>query len=101
MLRRCLILLCQMVLLGLPMAAMADGVVLKMEDDSLCVDKDGKLVVLVNASAEARTVWVDRWFMQVKTPDHTRHDLAPDERHALGCSNTRAGEQHWTFDEVK
>lgn len=87
-----------LVLAALPVSVMANGVVLEMEDDSLCADKDGKLVVLVNAGEEPRTVWVDRWFMGVQTPDHTRHVLAPAERHALGCSITRSGEQHWTID---
>lgn len=74
------------------------GVVLLLQDDAACAEKDGKLVVLENTGATPQTVWVDRWFMDVKTPDHTRHALAPAEKHALGCSMTRAGEQHWTID---
>lgn len=94
MLKRCLI----MASLGLPTFVMADGAALQMEEDSLCTDKGGKLVVLVNTSAEAQTVWVDRWYLGVKTPDHTKHVLASAERHALGCSVTRSGEQHWTLE---
>ncbi len=77
--------------------SVAENVELRMREDALCAEKDGHLVVLVNIGDDSQTAWVDRWFMNIQTPDHTRHQLAPGEEHALGCSNTRSGEQHWTI----
>lgn len=90
-----------MLFLVFPVCAWGNDVALNLEDDALCAEKNGKLVVLVNDGATPQTVWVDRWFMEVKTPDHTRHMLAPGEQHALGCSMTWAGAQHWTMESVR
>lgn len=68
--------------------------------DADCAEKMGRLVVLVNVSDAPLIAWVDRWFMEVQTPDHTKHALAPGEQHPLGCSSTRAGEQHWRVARV-
>ncbi len=74
-------------------------------DDSLCVAHGGMLVTL--QLTEALTagvveVWIDRWFMQVQTADHTRHRLTPAEpAHELGCSHSIAGPQHWTISSIK
>lgn len=71
-------------------------------DDASCAEKDGKLMVLqARPGQPPLEVWVDRWFMQVQTPDHTRHRLLPGESAALGCSMSRAGEQHWTIYSVR
>lgn len=78
----------------------AGTVELRQVDDADCAERSGQLVFLVNTGKVPLTVWVDRWFMEVQTPDHTRHVLAPSEEHALGCSNTRVGEQHWSIAGV-
>lgn len=72
-------------------------------EDANCAQKDGKLIALLNADAEATfEVWVDRWFMNVQTADHTKHVLLPVQTPVpLGCSSTRAGDQHWTLHSIK
>lgn len=72
-------------------------------EDADCAQKDGKLIALMNSDAEAAfEVWVDRWFMNVQTPDHTKHVLPPGQAPVpLGCSSTRAGDQHWTLYSIK
>lgn len=72
-------------------------------DDSTCVVNDGKLIsiALINP-AESYEVWVDRWYMQVQTADHTKQLLTPEHASAeLGCSRTYSGPQHWTLYSVK
>lgn len=77
-------------------------------DDSLCLAHGGQLISvrltdLALATADAPTeVWVDRWFMQVQTADHTRHLLTAQQPEvALGCSQSIAGPQHWTLSTIK
>ncbi|MFD0911965.1 hypothetical protein [Methylophilus luteus] len=82
-------------------------------DDSLCLAHGGQLILvrLTEAalnSAQAAVevwqveVWVDRWFMQVQTADHTRHVLtAETPEQELGCSQSLAGPQHWTLGASK
>lgn len=76
-------------------------------DDSLCLAHGGNLVSLQlteTAMPEEGPVevWVDRWFMQVQTADHTRHVLTSDSPMAeLGCSHSIAGPQHWTLGAIK
>jgi hypothetical protein len=71
-------------------------------DDADCAVNDGKLITLTNTEPQSgKVVWVDRWYMDKQTADHTRHVL--DREHpsaALGCSITRAGKQHWTIYSV-
>lgn len=77
-------------------------------DDSLCMAHGGQRVsVRLTEAAQAAEqgpveVWVDRWFMQVQTADHTRQVLtaeAPEKE--LGCSHSLAGPQHWTLGPIK
>jgi hypothetical protein len=92
-------------------SAMADGesleVALVESDDSLCLAHGGKLVSIQLSAADAEQnasieVWVDRWFMQVQTADHTRHVLSAQLPVAeLGCSQSMAGPQHWTLSVIK
>ena len=72
-------------------------------EDADCAQKDGKLIALMNSDTEtAFEVWVDRWFMNVQTPDHTKHVLLPGQAPVpLGCSSTRAGDQHWTLYSIR
>lgn len=74
-------------------------------DDSLCVAHGGMLVTLQLtdvAQEGAVEVWIDRWFMQVQTADHTKHMLtAAEPAHELGCSHSIAGPQHWTISTIK
>ncbi|MFD1123530.1 hypothetical protein ACFQ2T_13530 [Methylophilus flavus] len=77
-------------------------------DDSLCLAHGGKLVSvqLTDAATILQEgpveVWVDRWFMQVQTADHTRHILTAEEpEKELGCSHSLAGPQHWTLSTIK
>jgi len=72
-------------------------------EDADCAQKDGKLIALMNSDTETTfEVWVDRWFMNIQTPDHTKHILPPGQSPVpLGCSSTRAGDQHWTLYSTK
>jgi len=97
-------------LLGQPaLAAEVEARVQLVEsDDSLCLAHGGQLISvrltdLALATADAPTeVWVDRWFMQVQTADHTRHLLTAQQPEvALGCSQSIAGPQHWTLSTIK
>lgn len=72
-------------------------------EDSDCALKDGNMMSLSNSQQGVSVeVWVDRWFMDVQTADHTKHifnhnnTLIP-----LGCTNTVSGKQHWTIHSVK
>lgn len=76
-------------------------------DDSLCLAHGGKMVSLqLTESAMSMQewpveVWVDRWFMQVQTADHTKHLLtAETPEKELGCSQSIAGPQHWTLSTI-
>jgi hypothetical protein len=76
--------------------------------DSLCMAHGGDLVSVRLTQAALATqdvaveVWVDRWFMQVQTADHTRHLLtAQQPEKELGCSHSLAGPQHWTLGAIK
>lgn len=71
-------------------------------DDATCVVNDGKLVSLaLKENVGPVDVWVDRWFMNVQTADHTKHRLSPDAAVAdLGCSITGSGPQRWTIHSV-
>lgn len=86
----------------------AEWVALSETDDSLCLAHGGQLISLqLTAAAMADQagdveVWVDRWFMQVQTADHTRHVLNAQAPVAeLGCSQSIAGPQHWTLSVIK
>lgn len=77
-------------------------------DDSLCLAHGGKMVSvqLTETALPIQEgpveVWVDRWFMQVQTADHTKHILTPEEpEKELGCSHSIAGPQHWTLSIIK
>ncbi|MGP1717506.1 MAG: hypothetical protein ACTS9Y_10050 [Methylophilus sp.] len=77
-------------------------------DDSLCLAHGGQLIsvrLTEAALAEAEEpveVWVDRWFMQVQTADHTKHVLTSEmPERELGCSQSLAGPQHWTLSLIK
>jgi hypothetical protein len=87
-------------------------------DDSLCLAHGGQLISVrltdaalaaPQGSAEGRPVavgqvevWVDRWFMQVQTADHTKHVLSAETpEQELGCSQSLAGPQHWTLGAIK
>jgi hypothetical protein len=82
-------------------------------DDSLCLAHGGQLISVrlteaalaaAQESTEVRQVevWVDRWFMQVQTADHTRHVLTAEmPEQELGCSQSLAGPQHWTLGAIK
>ena len=86
------------------MSALAtnDAVTLIETDDARCVMSEAKLVSIQRVDAQQDwVVWVDRWYMQVQTADHTKHILtASNPIVDLGCSITRAGPQHWTIDSA-
>jgi hypothetical protein len=71
-------------------------------DDADCAVNDGKLITLTNTEPQSgKVVWIDRWYLDKQTADHTKHVL--DREHpsaSLGCSITRAGNQHWTIYSV-
>lgn len=86
----------------------ATWVILEETDDSLCLAHGGKLITLALTDSGQRAapagleVWVDRWFMQVQTADHTRHQLTAEHpSQELGCSQSIAGPQHWTLSTIK
>jgi hypothetical protein len=98
-----------------PVTLVETPVTLVETDDSLCLAHGGQLISVrltdaaLQGSAELRPVavgqievWVDRWFMQVQTADHTRHVLtAETPEQELGCSQSLAGPQHWTLGAIK
>ncbi|HPH06951.1 MAG TPA: hypothetical protein PL131_13855 [Methylotenera sp.] len=74
------------------------------EDSADCSIADGKLIAILNTSqTTGYQVWVDRWFMDVQTPDHTKQILLPNTTSTpLGCSMARGGgKQHWTIYSVE
>ncbi|MEZ0232954.1 MAG: hypothetical protein ACAH12_08945 [Methylophilaceae bacterium] len=68
-------------------------------DDADCAVKDGKLIAIQNLNPkETMVVWIDRWFMDKQTADHTKQVLEPNKMPTpLGCSMTNSGKQHWTI----
>lgn len=72
-------------------------------DESDCMLHGGKLISLKLVDTEqSLEVWVDRWYLGVKTPDHTKHVLTIKQPiSTLGCSVSRSGPQHWTIDIIK
>lgn len=102
-----------LVWLGVPPLCQAEDAALELvrlveTDDSLCLAHGGKMVSLQLTEAALPVqegpveVWVDRWFMQVQTADHTRHVLTSDKPETeLGCSHSIAGPQHWTLATIK
>ncbi|MDO9150887.1 MAG: hypothetical protein Q7U33_05855 [Methylotenera sp.] len=68
-----------------------------------CSISDGKLISIKNTNTNYTLhVWIDRWFMSVQTPDHTKQILLPNsEATPLGCSKAKSGgDQHWTIHSV-
>lgn len=102
-----------LVSLGIAPLCMAEDTRLELvrlveTDDSLCLAHGGKMVslqlteVAMSVEQSPVEVWVDRWFMQVQTADHTRHVLTSDTPETeLGCSHSIAGPQHWTLATTK
>jgi putative hemolysin len=96
-----------------PVTQAENLVTLVETDDSLCLAHGGQLIsvrltdaALTSAQAAVEVwqveVWVDRWFMQVQTADHTRHVLSAETpEQELGCSQSLAGPQHWTLGASK
>lgn len=74
------------------------------EDSADCSISNGKLISIQNTDpTQTLLAWVDRWFMDVQTADHTKQTLPPKAAPTpLGCSIVRAGgKQHWTIFSVK
>ncbi|WP_020182091.1 MULTISPECIES: hypothetical protein [unclassified Methylotenera] len=73
------------------------------KEDADCAMKDGQMMLLASSSQDHTIeVWVDRWFMEVQTADHTKHVLSIDTPTSLlGCSNTLSGKQRWTIHSAK
>lgn len=74
------------------------------EDSADCSIADGKLITIQNTNPTiSYQVWVDRWFMDVQTPDHTKQILlANTTTTPLGCSMARGGgKQHWTIYSIE
>lgn len=96
-----------------PVTQAENLVTLVETDDSLCLAHGGQLISVRLTEAALTSeqgpgdvaqveVWVDRWFMQVQTADHTRHVLtAETPEQELGCSQSLAGPQHWTLGASK
>ncbi len=80
----------------------ANSVIFIETDDSACVVNDGKLISLkIQQQEQEWVVWVDRWYLNVQTADHTKHILTASQPMVdLGCSNTYAGQQHWTIYSI-
>ena len=74
------------------------------EDSAECAIADGKLISIQDTDpTKSYQVWVDRWFMDVQTPDHTKQILLPNTAPTpLGCSMVRGGgKQHWTIYSIE
>lgn len=87
---------------GQPQPTFTEKVVFIETDDATCIANDGKLISIGSVDkSQSLDVWVDRWFMGVQTPDHTKQRLNLDNPVAdLGCSKTSAGAQHWTIHSI-
>lgn len=73
------------------------------QDSAECSMSDGKLILIQNKSPkQTYQVWIDRWYMDVQTPDHTKQILLPNsDPSPLGCTNVRSGgKQHWTIHSI-
>lgn len=72
-------------------------------NESQCVAKGGQLLAIHNKDPHrAIEVWLDRWYMGVKTGDRGHHRLAPGTTDLpLGCSFTDGAEQRWELVEAK
>lgn len=84
-------------------AALMEKVQMIETDDATCIVNDGKLISLSLIDTILKLdVWVDRWFMEVQTADHTKQQLSAETPVAdLGCSRTGAGPQRWTIHSIK
>jgi hypothetical protein len=81
-----------------------NGVTFIESNHADCASDNSKMISIKNTSGnQSLEVWLDRWFMDVQTADHTKHLLTTDDNtHDLGCSVTRRGEkQQWTIYSVK
>lgn len=72
-------------------------------NESHCVGKGGQMVAIHNKDPNrAIEVWLDRWYMGVKTADRGYHKLAPGATELqLGCSMTDGAEQRWELIGAK
>lgn len=80
-----------------------DDIVFVEQEDAACSMSGGQLILIQNLSTtQAYQVWIDRWYMNVQTPDHTNQRLQPNaEPTPLGCSIARAGgTQYWTIYSI-
>jgi hypothetical protein len=73
------------------------------EADAQCVMQGGALIGVRNRDRQRTLrVWIERWYLDVRTADRGRHDLPPDGAiSSLGCSETRQGAQHWTLHDAR
>ncbi|WP_439537011.1 hypothetical protein [Methyloversatilis sp.] len=73
------------------------------EADAQCVMQDGVLIGVRNRDRQRPLrVWIERWYLDVRTADRGRHDLPPDGAITpLGCSETRQGAQRWTLHDAR
>lgn len=71
--------------------------------DASCEAKGGEMLAVHNKDADRPLeVWLDRWFMGVKTADRGHHELMPgDAPLQLGCSAADGGEQRWELVEAR
>lgn len=83
--------------------AFAEKVRMIETEDATCIVNDGKLISLSLVDTSLKLdVWVDRWFMEVQTADHTKQQLSADTPIVdLGCSRSAAGPQRWTIHSIK
>lgn len=80
-----------------------DAVEWVAEPDAQCVQLGGTLTGVRNRDRQRTVrVWLDRWYLNLRTADRGRHDLPPDGSvRELGCSETRQGPQHWTLEDAR
>ena len=73
------------------------------EADAQCVMQGGVLIGVRNRDRQRPLrVWIERWYLDVRTADRGRHDLPPDGTITpLGCSETRQGAQRWTLHDAR
>ncbi len=83
--------------------SLAEKVRMIETEDATCLVNDGKLISLSLIDTSLRLdVWVDRWFMEVQTADHTKQQLSFETPVVnLGCSRSAAGPQRWTIHSIK
>lgn len=85
-----------------PGTSSAQVVFTEAESTDCLLDEAKQVSLQLLDTSSDYEVWVDRWFLNVQTADHTKHRLTQAQSSVpLGCSKTYSGPQHWTIYSSK